>query len=127
MITVYGINTKLNPIKAAMSDVLHKCMMDVLGMPEGKRAHRFIPLDKSNFYYPRDRTDDYTVIEISMMAGRTKETQIKLIKTIFAAFETELAIAPIDVEITITEQPDHCWGFRGITGDEAKLSYKIQV
>ena len=39
----------------------------------------------------------------------------------------ELSIAPVDVEITIREQPAHCWGFRGMTGDEATLSYKIEV
>lgn len=37
-------------------------------------------------------------------------------------------IAPVDIEITIKEQPAHCWGFRGITGDEvADLTYKVHV
>ena len=39
--------------------------------------------------------------------------------------EADLGIKPVDVEITIQEQPPHCWGFRGITGDEAKLNYSI--
>ncbi|MGR2893619.1 tautomerase family protein, partial [Vibrio vulnificus] len=39
-----------------------------------------------------------------------------------------LGISPVDIEITIKEQPSHCWGFRGITGDEvADLTYKIDV
>ncbi|MDI1330317.1 tautomerase family protein [Pseudomonas sp. B14-6] len=42
-------------------------------------------------------------------------------------FERNLAINPVDVEITILEQPSHCWGFRGITGDEATLSYRVNV
>lgn len=127
MITVYGIDSVLNPIKARMSDTLHQCMQSVLGMPEDKRAHRFVPLPAENFYYPGGRTPAYTVVEINMMAGRTKETQKALIHAIFAAFERDLSIQPIDVEITITAQPPHCWGFRGITGDEATLNYKINV
>lgn len=127
MITVYGIDEYLNPIKSRISDVLHGCMTKVLGMPADKRAHRFIPLDKSNFYYPAGRSDHYTVIEINMMEGRSVDTKKALIKAIFDAFEKELALSPVDVEITINEQPAHCWGFRGITGDEAKLSYKINV
>lgn len=127
MITVYGIDEVLNPIKGDMSDVLHDCMMRVLGMPEDKRAHRFVPLDKSNYFYPGGRTDKYTVIEISLMQGREVETKKALIKAIFDKFESVLGISPVDVEITINEQPAHCWGFRGITGDEAKLNYKINV
>ncbi|MDE0685070.1 MAG: tautomerase family protein [Candidatus Poribacteria bacterium] len=128
MIIVYGIKKKLNPIKAQLSDVIHHCMQSVLGMPEDKRAHRFVPMEKEDFYYPGGRTDAYTVIEINMMAGRQAETQKRLIKTLFKEIESQLSISPIDVEITIKEQPPHCWGFRGITGDEANdLKYKVNV
>ena len=127
MITIYGIDQKLNPIKALMSDVLHDCMINVLGMPEDKRAHRFIPLDKTDFYYPGGRSESYTVIEINMMQGRSVETKKALIKKIFVEFEEQLSISPVDVEITINEQPAHCWGFRGITGDEATLNYKVDL
>jgi len=127
MIIVYGIKEKLNPIKARLSDVIHGCMQDVLGLPEDKRAHRFMPLDREDFYYPGGRSDAYTVIEINMMQGRQKEAQKALIKALFSAIETQLNISPVDIEITIKEQPPHCWGFRGITGDEAKLNYKVAV
>ena len=128
MIIIYGIREKLNPIKAQLSDVIHECMQSVLGMPEDKRAHRFVPMDKEDFYYPGDRTDAYTVIEINMMSGRQVETQKSLIKTLFKEIESQLSIAPIDVEITIKEQAPHCWGFRGITGDEVNnLKYKVNV
>ena len=128
MIIVYGIREKLNPIKTKLSNVIHECMQSVLGMPEDKRAHRFVPMDKEDFYYPGGRTDAYTVIEINMMAGRQAETQKRLIKTLFKEIESQLSISPTDVEITIKEQSPHCWGFRGITGDEANdLKYKIKV
>ncbi|MDE0481810.1 MAG: tautomerase family protein [Candidatus Poribacteria bacterium] len=128
MIVVYGIKEKLNPIKAKLSDVIHECMQSVLDMPEDKRAHRFVPMKKEDFYYPSDRTDAYTVIEINMMAGRKAETQKSLIKTLFKEIESQLSISPIDIEITIKEQPQHCWGFRGITGDEVNdLKYKVNV
>ena len=127
MIIIYGIKEQLNPIKARMSDIIHQCMMDVLGMPEGKRAHRFVPLNKDDYYYPEDRTDQYTVLEINMMEGREIETKKALINALFKRFEEQLSISPIDLEITIKEQPAHCWGFRGVTGDEAKLNYKVNV
>ena len=128
MIVVYGIKEHLNPIKAQLSDVIHGCMHSGLGLPEDKRAQRFVPLNADDFYYPSDRSSAYTVIEINMMAGRTIATQKALIKALFQHIEAEIGIAPIDIEITIKEQPAHCWGFRGMTGDEARdLSYKINV
>lgn len=128
MIVVYGIKEQLNPIKANLSDVIHGCMQSVLGMPEDKRAHRFVPLERENFYYPGGRSDAYTVIEINMMSGRNPETQKALIKSLFQELESQLSLAPIDVEITIKEQQPHQWGFRGMTGDEANdLKYKVNV
>ncbi len=127
MIVIYGMDKQLNPVKAKMSDVIHECMMEVLGVPEGKRAHRFVPLEKENYFYPSDRSDKYTVLEINMMEGRKETTKKRLIHALFNKFELKLNILPIDLEITIKEQPAHCWGFRGITGDEAKLNYKVNV
>ena len=128
MIVIYGIKENLNPIKSQLSDVIHKSMQSILEMPEDKRAHRFIPLDKSDFYYPGGRSDNYTVIEINMMEGRKIETKKALIKSLFSKIESELNILPVDVEIMIKEQPKHCWGFRGITGDEVTdLKYSVNV
>jgi phenylpyruvate tautomerase PptA (4-oxalocrotonate tautomerase family) len=128
VIVVYGIKERLNPIKSELSNVIHSCMQSALGMPEDKRAHRFVPLEKEDFYYPGGRTEAYTVIEINMMAGRKPETQKLLIKTMFQEIEKKLNIKPIDIEITIKEQEPYQWGFRGITGDEAKdLKYKVNV
>lgn len=128
MIVVYGIKERLNPIKAKLSDVIHGCMQSVLGMPEDKRAHRFVPLEREDFYYPGGRSDAYTIIEINMMAGRKPETQKALIKSLFQEIEDHISLAPIDVEITIKEQQPYQWGFRGMTGDEANdLKYKVNV
>lgn len=128
MIVIYGIKSSLNPIKAQLSDVIHGCMQSVLGMPEDKRAHRFIPMDAEDFYYPGGRSAAYTVIEINMMAGRKVETQKNLIKSLFIEIEAQLYIAPMDIEIVIKEQAPYQWGFRGITGDEVKdLKYSVNV
>ncbi|WP_182020154.1 tautomerase family protein [Vibrio diabolicus] len=128
MVVIYGIKEYLNPIKAELSDVIQASMTQVLSLPESKRAHRIVPLDKSDFYYPEGRTDAYTVIEINMMEGRKAETKKALIKALFTNIESRLGISPVDIEITIKEQPPHCWGFRGMTGDDVKdLTYKVNV
>ena len=76
---------------------------------------RFIPMDAQGFYYPGGRPPAYTVIEINMMQGRTSVTQKALIKELFSKIESGAGISPVDIEVTIMEQPAHCWGFRGMT------------
>ncbi|KHT63184.1 hypothetical protein RJ45_12215 [Photobacterium gaetbulicola] len=128
MIVIYGIKERLNPIKARLSDVIQSCMGRELGLPEDKRSHRFIPMEKEDFYYPGGRSDAYTVIEINMMEGRREATQKALIKSLFIEIEKALGISPVDIEIIIKEQPAHCWGFRGMTGDEVTdLKYRVKV
>jgi phenylpyruvate tautomerase PptA (4-oxalocrotonate tautomerase family) len=127
MIRIYGIREKLDPIKEKLSDVINQCMVDALSFPDNKRAQRFIPMDKEDYFYPEGRTDAYTVIEISMMEGRSVEAKKNLIHLLFERIEVEVGVSPTDVEITISEAPACNWGFRGITGDEAKLNYKVNV
>ncbi len=128
MIVIYGIKEKLNPIKQELSHTIQQCLVSALGMPENKKAQRFIPMEKQDFFYPSDRSDAYTVIEINMMAGRQPETIKRLIHCLFEKIEENLGILPIDIEITVKEQPAYCWGFRGMTGDEVTdLSYKVNV
>ena len=128
MIVIYGVKDKLNPIKAQLSNIIHSCMMSVLGLPEDKRAHRFMPMERDDFYFPGGRTDAYTVIEINMMSGRKAETKKELIRELFYKIEDKLSICAADIEIVIKEQPPHCWGFRGMTGDEVgDLKYDVNV
>lgn len=127
MILVYGLRERLDPLKARLSAAIHACMRETLGLPEDKRAQRFLPLAREDFYAPGGRSDAYTVIEINLIEGRTVATKKALIHALFHRLQADLGIDPVDVEITLHEQPAHCWGFRGMTGDEARLNYTIEV
>ena len=126
-VKVYGISTRLNPIKAKLSEVIHSCVVDALQFPTDKRAHRFFPMDAADFLYPAGRTEHYTIIEISMFEGRSTEAKKRLIRLLFERIHSALGISSQDVEVTITETPKHNWGFRGLPGDEIGLNYKVDV
>ncbi len=126
-IKIYGIKEKLNPIKAALSNIIHSCMVEALQFPADKKFHRFFPMDKEDFYFANERTDAYTIIEISMFEGRTIEAKKQLIKLIFEKVNSQLQISPQDIEITISETPKYNWGIRGLPGDELSLNYKVDV
>jgi phenylpyruvate tautomerase PptA (4-oxalocrotonate tautomerase family) len=126
-IKIYGIKDNLNPIKRPLSDVIHECVVEALQFPQDKRAHRFFPMAKEDFFAPSGRTDAYTIIEISMITGRETATKKKLIRLLFDRIQEKLGIAHQDIEICIVESPACNWGFRGMHGDEVQLNYKINV
>lgn len=126
-IKVYGLRERLDPIKARLSDVIHACVVEALQFPEDKRAHRFFPLAREDFFFPSGRSDAYTIIEVAMIAGRSVEAKKKLILLLFERIAASLGVSPVDIEINISEAPKANWGFRGKTGDEVELSYRIEV
>lgn len=126
-IKIYGLAQHLNPIKARLSDAIHACVVEALQYPLDKRFHRFFPLNDDDFYFPPERTEKYTIIEISIFEGRTVEAKKRLLHLLFARLQHDLEIAPQDVEITIFETPKYNWGIRGQAGDELALNYKVEV
>lgn len=126
-IKIYGVDEKLAPIQSSLSDVIHSCVMEILELPEEKRAHRFFHLPKGNFYMPGGRTEAYTIIEITMIEGRSVAAKKNLIRLLFDRIRDQIGITHLDLEICIYETPPENWGFRGMHGDEVKLDYKINV
>lgn len=126
-IKIYGIKENLAPVRERLSEVIHECVMEALQFPADKRAHRFFLMEKEDMLYPADRTDAYTIIEISMIEGRTIAARKKLIRLLFDKIRDQVNIQHQDVEICIQESPACNWGFRGMHGDEVKLNYKINV
>jgi hypothetical protein len=125
-VKIYGLRSHLDPIKSQLSHIIHACVMDALQYPADKRSHRFFPLDASDFYYPSDRSEKYTILEFSMFEGRSVEAKKNLMRLLFDRVQP-LGITPQDLEITIVETPKHNWGFRGLPGDEHQLNYKVDV
>ena len=126
-IKIYGLRATLKPMKKELSDVIHKCIVESLKYPQNKRAHRFINLEKEDFFYPEGRTERYIIIEIMMITGRTVATKKKLMKMLFKEINEQLNISLLDIEICIVESPACNWGFRGFIGDEVELNYEIEV
>lgn len=126
-VKITGNAEQLNPVKAQLSDVIHSCLRDAIGTSENKRFQRFFPMPPEDFYYPADRSNRYTIIEITMFEGRSIPAKKKLIKLLFERINQQLDIALEDVEIAMLELPKHNWGIRGIPGDELVLNYVVEA
>lgn len=113
--------------KWMLSDAIHESLMETLGLPADKKFQRFILLDEEDFIYPKDRSDAYTIIELLMFEGRTKETKKGLIRSLIKRITDALDIEARDIEITIIETPKSNWGIRGLPGDELDINYKVEI
>jgi phenylpyruvate tautomerase PptA (4-oxalocrotonate tautomerase family) len=127
MVKIYALRERLQGRRQLLSDTVQAALTSVWGLPHDKRAHRFFPLAREDLFAPPDRSEDYLLLELTVMAGRTTETKKALVRALFQRLETDAGLRPQDVEIVIVEAPPENWGFRGLHGDEAQLSYKVRV
>lgn len=126
-IKIYALNKTIIQFRDQLSDAIHQALVTSLSYPVEKKFQRFIALEQANFIYPNDRSDNYTIIEISMFEGRTTEAKKRLIKTIFDNIQQQCGISPQNIEITIFETPKANWGIRGQNADELQLNYQVNV
>ncbi len=127
MVKIYALRERLEGKRTALSDAIQTALHEAFGLPLSKRAHRFFPLSREDLVAPPDRSDDYLLIELTVMAGRSIEARKALVRGLFEQIESSVGIAAHDVEIVILESAPENWGFRGLHGDEAALPYQIKV
>jgi phenylpyruvate tautomerase PptA (4-oxalocrotonate tautomerase family) len=123
---IFGLKETLRPIREALSDALHECVVDALKFPRDKRLHRFFLLDREDFYFPERFTNQYTIIEISQFEGRSPETIKELIRQIYDRVPKATGIAKEAIDVTVFETPRYAWGLNGKFGEEP-LSYKVTI
>lgn len=124
---IYGHERFLNGRVQRISNALHRVAIDVLGLPEGKRFHRFIPMQEGYFLAPEDRSEQYLIIECLLFEGRSVETKKAFYRALLSALDRAAGIAPDDIEMTFIETPRHDWLIRGRAGDELELPYRVEV
>jgi phenylpyruvate tautomerase PptA (4-oxalocrotonate tautomerase family) len=126
-VKIYGERAHLTRVRAAVSDAIQGCLEDALGLPASKRFHRFIALERGDFIHPPDRSAAYTIIEISMFAGRSAASKRRLLELMMTRIAEQAGVRAQDLEITLFETPPANWGIRGQTGDRLALPYRVEV
>jgi len=125
---IYGIREQLVKVRDQVSEAVNESISVAFQFPRERRLQRFFPMDKEDFIYPQhERSERYTIIEISTFQGRSKEVLKDLVQQIYKRVPEATGIEPSDIDVIITEQPRHAWGLMGKPGDEIDLSYKVDI
>ena len=113
LIRVDIVKGKSPEYKKILLDCIHEGMMETLGIEDWDRFQRIIETDKEDFEIPSGKTENFTIIEITMFQGRSKEQKRALIEIITKKLGERLEIIPTDVFIIINEPPNENWGLGG--------------
>jgi phenylpyruvate tautomerase PptA (4-oxalocrotonate tautomerase family) len=111
----------------ALIEAVYQAQREALKVPEGDRQIRYIEHKPEHFEVPPGKTENFTLVEITLFPGRSLEAKRRLYKSIVRRFG-ELGISPTDIFIVLNEPPLDNWGIRGgIPASEVDIGFKIDV
>jgi phenylpyruvate tautomerase PptA (4-oxalocrotonate tautomerase family) len=111
----------------AIIEAIYLAQRDALQLPPHDRQIRYVEHRPEHFYVPPGRTENYTLVEITLFAGRSVDTKRTLYQAIVKNLGA-LGIAPEDVFIVLNEVALENWGIRGgVPASEVALGFKVDI
>ena len=121
----YALAPVLARHRGALSDAVHAALVAVLEEGAGPRLQRFLSLEDESFIFPADRSENYLIIEVQLMAGHPAPLRRRLTRALSDAVAAATGIAEADIEIVLIEAPAANWMRRGQHGDELALAFDV--
>jgi 4-oxalocrotonate tautomerase family enzyme len=113
--------------KQAIMDRVHQALVETIKIPDSDRRQRLYELDADHFEHT-GRSDQYTIIEITMFKGRSNDAKKALYRKIVDLLEEKPGISGNNITIIIHEPPLENWGIRGgYPASEIDLGFNIKV
>jgi phenylpyruvate tautomerase PptA (4-oxalocrotonate tautomerase family) len=112
---------------AALIEAVYQAQREALKVPEGDRQIRYIEYKPEHFAVPPGKTENYTLVKITLFPGRSLDAKRKLYQSIVRRFG-EIGIVPSDIFIVLNEPPLDNWGIRGgVPASEVDIGFKLNV
>jgi phenylpyruvate tautomerase PptA (4-oxalocrotonate tautomerase family) len=110
----------------ALIAAVQRAIVEGIRIPERDRFIRILEYPAHAFAAAPGRGPNYTIVEISMFAGRSPDAKRRLYSALareFAAFGVE----PPDLKVIVHDVPRENWGVRGQSAAEIELDFKVEV
>lgn len=119
---------KSDVYKKAILDGVHDALVKSIKIPDYDRFQRLYKLDNENFETPPSKTENMTLIEITMFHGRSFEAKKNLYKAITKNLSQNPGIDGNDITIVLLEPLLENWGVKGgKPASEVDLGFNINV
>ena len=113
LVRIEIIKGKNSDYKKMMMDAIHTALVNAIQIEDWDRFQRLFEIDNELFERSESKTDKFTIVEITMFQGRTKEQKAKIYEEITKELYERLGIQPTDIFIVINEPPNENWGLAG--------------
>ncbi|WP_434512840.1 tautomerase family protein [Desulfitobacterium sp. AusDCA] len=114
--------------KKAILDGVHSALVEAFKIPDYDRNQRLYELDAEHFEFPDTKTDQYTLIELTVFKGRSLEAKRLLYSAIVRNLQNNPGIKGDDITIVLHEPPMENWGVKcGKPANEVDLGFKVDV
>lgn len=102
-------------------------MVEVFKIPDQDRVQTIIEYDTGSFEIPSDRTNKFTIIEITILPGRSAAAKKSLYRLIFSGLK-DLGYQDNDAVVVLYEPELDNWGVRGgVPASEIDLGFDLNV
>jgi phenylpyruvate tautomerase PptA (4-oxalocrotonate tautomerase family) len=116
-----------NSEKKRLAAFVHETMVEVLNIPEYDRLIRIVEHEPENFYAPKNGSDNYVLVEITLFPGRKLDTKRELYKRLCEGMKT-FGVDSNDTRVVLYEVLMENWGIRGgQAGSDVVLGFQTDV
>lgn len=115
--------------KRAMVDAVRDALSEALRAPSDDPTVRLAEYPAAQFAlpYPDRHSDRFTLVEVTMFAGRSMDTKRRLYDALIRRLSA-LGVPPKDVLIVLHEPPMHNWAVDGATpASEADVGFEVDI
>lgn len=114
--------------KKALMDAIHAALVESFMIPNQDRVQRIFEFEDDEFEIPNDRTRFFTIIEITILPGRSLNAKRSLYQSINRELKNVGYTNPNDIVIVLQEPQIDNWGIRGgIPASETNIGFKLDI
>lgn len=113
LVRIEIIKGKTRDYKKKLLSAVHTALVNAIQIEDWDRFQRLYEIEDNYFERSESKTDKFTMIEITMFPGRTKEQKARIFEEITKELKEQLEIQPTDVFIVLNEPPNENWGLAG--------------
>ncbi|MBU1175604.1 MAG: tautomerase family protein [Alphaproteobacteria bacterium] len=107
-------------------DAVQAALVEAIRIPETDLCIRLMEYPAGSFACPPDRGPRYTIIEISLFAGRSVAAKRRLYAAI-AAHLASLGVPDADIFVVLHDEGRENWGARGVALCDVDPGFAIEV
>lgn len=106
---------------------VNAAMVESLKVPDDTHPTRLCEYDPDVFLIPKEASERFTLVDITIYPGRSLATRRALYEAIVGRLNS-VGIPPADVRVVLYEVPLENWGLRGgIPASEIDLGFEIAI